>query len=142
MDSYPKARENVKIKTDSVYFSTFCFEMCYDNTVNDFDLLEGVISMEDNIYTVNVAGFDVKLYSSETEAETTSIVKAVNRKITQFEQGNKGAPKINSILLACMDFCDENRQLKEKLERQRNKIASLKAQLQAVKDADGGEDGE
>lgn len=98
--------------------------------------------MEENIYTVNVAGFDVKLYSSETEAGTASIVKAVNRKISQFEQGNKGAPKINSILLACMDLCDENRQLKEKLERQRNKIAALKAQLaQATKEADA-QDGE
>ncbi len=98
--------------------------------------------MEDNIYTVNVAGFDVKLYSSETEAETTSIVKAVNRKISQFEQGNKGAPKINSILLACMDFCDENRQMKEKLERQRNKIAALKAQLAELQKQTDAADGE
>ena len=73
----------------------------------------------DTIYTVNVGGFDMKLYSSESEAETLSIVKAVNRKIAQFEQGNKGAPKINSILLACMDLCDENRQLKEKLAMQK-----------------------
>lgn len=89
--------------------------------------------MEDTIYTVNVGGFDVKLYSSETEAETTSIVKAVNRRIAQFEQGNKGAPKINSILLACMDLCDENRQLKDKLENQRSKVSSLKDQLAEAK---------
>lgn len=89
--------------------------------------------MDDTIYTVNVGGFDVKLYSSETEAETTSIVKAVNRRIAQFEQGNKGAPKMNSILLACMDLCDENRQLKEKLEKQRAKNAALKAQVAELK---------
>lgn len=98
--------------------------------------------MGDTIYTVNVGGFDVKLYSSETEAETTSIVKAVNRKISQFEQGNKGAPKINSILLACMDLCDENRQLKEKLERQRNKIAALKAELAEANKKLAARDGE
>ncbi len=89
--------------------------------------------MSETIYTVNVGGFDVKLYSSETEAETTSIVKAVNRRISQFEQGNKGAPKINAILLTCMDFCDENRQLKEKTEKQRSKINSLKMQLAEAK---------
>ena len=89
--------------------------------------------MADTIYTVTVGGIDVKLYSSETEAETTSIVKAVNRRIAQFEQGNKGAPKINSILLTCMDFCDENRQLKEKLEKQRSKVTSLKMQLAEAK---------
>lgn len=87
----------------------------------------------DSIYTVNVGGFDLKLYSSETEAETTSIVKAVNRRIREFEQGNKGAPKINAILLACMDLCDENRQLKDKLENQRAKVSSLKGQLAAAK---------
>ncbi len=89
--------------------------------------------MEESIYTVTVGGFDLKLYSSETEAETTSIVKAVNRRISQFEQGNKGAPKINSILLTCMDLCDENRQLKDKLDTQRSKVASLKAQLAEAK---------
>ncbi len=88
--------------------------------------------MEDIIYTVNVGGFDLKLYSSETEAETTSIVKAVNRRIAQFDQG-KNAPKINAILMACMDLCDENRQLKDKLDNQRNKVASLKAQLAEAK---------
>ena len=88
--------------------------------------------MSDTIYTVNVGGFDVKLYSSETEAETTSIVKTVNRRISQFEQG-KSAPKINAILLTCMDFCDENRQLKEKLEKQRSKVTSLKMQLAEAK---------
>lgn len=99
--------------------------------------------MEEKIYTVTVAGVDVKLYSSETEAETTSIVKTVNRRISQFEQGNKGAPKINSILLACMDFCDENRRLKNKLEHQRSKVASLKAQLAEAKKAlSAGKDGE
>lgn len=98
--------------------------------------------MGDTIYTVNVGGFDVKLYSSETEAETTSIVKAVNRKISQFEQGNKGAPKINSILLTCMDFCDENKQLKEKVERQRNKIAALKAELAEANKKLAARDGE
>lgn len=87
----------------------------------------------DSIYTVNVGGFDLKLYSSETEAETTSIVKAVNRRIREFEQGNKGAPKINAILLACMAMCDENRQLKEKLDHQRTKVSSLKEQLAQVK---------
>ncbi len=97
--------------------------------------------MEDTIYTVSVGGFDLKLYSSETEAETTSIVKAVNRRIAQFEQG-KNAPKINAILLACMDFCDENRQLKEKLEAQRAKNASLKAQLAEAKKAARADDGE
>lgn len=87
----------------------------------------------DSIYTVNVGGFDLKLYSSETEAETTSIVKAVNRRIREFEQGNKGAPKINAILLACMDMCEENRQLKEKLDNQRAKVSSLKSQLAQAK---------
>lgn len=89
--------------------------------------------MEETIYTVNVGGFDLKLYSSETEAETTSIVKAVNRKIREFDQGMKGAPKINAILLTCMALCDENRQLKEKVEGQKEKIAALKAQLAALK---------
>lgn len=98
--------------------------------------------MEDTIYTVNVGGFDLKLYSSETEAETTSIVKAVNRRIQQFEQG-KGAPKINSILLACMDLCDENRQLKDKLEHQRSRNAALKAQIAELKkELDARTDGE
>lgn len=83
----------------------------------------------ESIYTVNVGGFDLKLYSSETEAETTSIVKAVNRRIREFDQSSKGAPKINAILLTCMDLCDENRQLKEKVEHQRTKLASLKQQL-------------
>ena len=78
----------------------------------------------DTIYTVNVGGFDMKLYSSESEAETLSIVKAVNRRIKEFDQGNKGAPKINSILLTCMDLCDENRQ---------SKLAALKAQLAEAK---------
>jgi cell division protein ZapA (FtsZ GTPase activity inhibitor) len=89
--------------------------------------------MADSIYTVNIAGVDLTLYSSETEAETTSIVKSVNRRISQFEQGNKGAPKINSILMACMDLGDENRQLKAKLEKQRSKVASLKLQLEEAK---------
>ncbi len=87
----------------------------------------------DSIYTVNIGGFDLKMYSSETEAETTSIVKAVNRRIREFDQGSKGAPKINAILLTCMDLCDENRQLKEKNENQRAKIAALKAQLAEAK---------
>ena len=87
----------------------------------------------DTIYTVNVGGFDMKLYSSESEAETLSIVKAVNRRIKEFDQGNKGAPKINSILLTCMDLCDENRQLKEKNEAQKAKLAALKAQLEEKK---------
>ena len=89
--------------------------------------------MAEHIYTVNVGGVDVTLYSSETEAETLSIVKRVNRRISKFEQGNKGAPKINSILMTCMDFCDENRQLKAKLEKHRYKVASLKFQLLEAK---------
>lgn len=89
--------------------------------------------MEETIYTVNIGGFDLKLYSSETEAETTSIVKAVNRRIREFDQGMKGAPKINSILLTCMALCDENRQLKEKLDQQKAKNAALKAQLAQLK---------
>lgn len=98
--------------------------------------------MEDTIYTVSIGGFDLKLYSSETEAETTSIVKAVNRRISQFDQG-KNAPKINAILLACMDLCDENRQLKDKLEHQRSKNATLKAQLiEAKKEIAALKDGE
>ena len=68
-------------------------------------------------------------------------VRPVPREL--FEQGNKGAPKINSILLACMDFCDENRRLKNKLEHQRSKVASLKAQLAEAKKAlSAGKDGE
>lgn len=86
----------------------------------------------ETIYTVNIGGFDLKLYSSETEAETTSIVKAVNRRIREYDQG-KGAPKINAILLTCMALCDENRQLKEKLENQREKNSALKAQLAELK---------
>ncbi|MBO5222055.1 MAG: cell division protein ZapA [Clostridia bacterium] len=89
--------------------------------------------MEETIYTVNIGGFDLKMYSSETEAETTSIVKAVNRRIREFDQGPKGAPKINAILLTCMALCDENRQLKEKLENQRAKNAALKAQIAQLK---------
>ena len=89
--------------------------------------------MEETIYTVNIGGFDLKMYSSETEAETTSIVKAVNRRIREFDQGPKGAPKINAILLTCMALCDENRQLKEKLENQRSKNAALKAQIAQLK---------
>ncbi len=97
--------------------------------------------MDDTIYTVNIGGFDLKLYSSETEAETTSIVKAVNRRIAQFDRG-KNSPKINAILMACMDMCDENRQLKEKLEAQRAKNAALKAQLAEAKKAQKASDGE
>lgn len=89
--------------------------------------------MEETIYTVNIGGFDLKMYSSETEAETTSVVKAVNRRIREFDQGSKGAPKINAILLTCMALCDENRQLKEKLDHQKARNAALKAQLAELK---------
>ena len=108
--------------------------MCYDKgRENIFFVPKEGSTMDETIYTVNVGGFDLKLYSSETEAETTSIVKAVNRRIREFDQGMKGAPKINAILLTCMALCDENRQLKEKLDSQKEKNAALKAQLAALK---------
>ena len=88
----------------------------------------------ENIYTVNIGGFDLKLYSSETEAETTSVVKAVNRKIREFDQGPKGGSKLNAILLTCMALCDENRQLKEQNEHLRAKNAALKGQIAELKE--------
>lgn len=87
----------------------------------------------DSIYTVNIGGFDLKLYSSESEAETTSVVKAVNRRIREFEQGSKNNTKINAILLTCMDLCDENRQLKAKKDALQSRVADLRLQLAEAK---------
>ena len=71
----------------------------------------------------------------------TSLVKAVNRKVSEFEKASKGCTKINALVLTSLDLCDENRRLKAKEEALRGKVAALKRQLAQVKkeQADGDE---
>lgn len=87
----------------------------------------------ERIYNVNIGGFDLKLYSGETEAEMMSLVKAVNRRIAEYEKSSKGCTKINAILLTCMELCQENRELKDKRDALQKKVSDLRAKAAGAK---------
>ena len=72
-------------------------------------------------YAVRVAGRELQIRSSRSEADVTSLVKAVNRKIGEFEKdGASGS--VEAILRACLFFCEENRRLKENAPARKGEI--------------------
>ncbi|MBQ6052575.1 MAG: cell division protein ZapA [Clostridia bacterium] len=61
----------------------------------------------ENVYTVKIYGFEITLYSTETEEYTRKIAAAVEEKIKEQTDANPSASLTKASILALMELYDQ-----------------------------------
>ena len=61
----------------------------------------------ENVYTVKIGGYELSLYSSESEEYTNKIASAVDAKIKEVMSSNSSLSLTSAALITAMDLCDQ-----------------------------------